>query len=68
MAEIGTTKEIPAWDCERRRELERQGFITVQGTSQKYVMRCDFSNGLLEYSEWLRRSGYWGGDARAYRA
>ncbi len=38
--------EIQTWDTERRRLLERQGYVIERGTLQTLVMRLDFPEGI----------------------
>jgi hypothetical protein len=40
------TLEIQAWETERRRSLERQGYVIERGTLQILVMRLDFPKGI----------------------
>ncbi len=38
---------VASYDYDRRRELERAGYVMESGTLQEYVMRQDFPHGLL---------------------
>jgi len=38
--------EIEAWNTDRRRQLERQGYVIEIGTPQTLVMRLDFPKGI----------------------
>jgi hypothetical protein len=45
-AEMPKKLEIQTWDTERRRFLERQGYVIERGTPQTLVMRLDFPKGI----------------------
>jgi hypothetical protein len=46
--EMQKTLEVPTWDTDSRRSLERQGYVIESGTLQNWFMRLDFPEGISE--------------------